>query len=236
VSAVRQSEKAAEANRRFFANNVEYADGVAELETYRVIREAINAEVRGVGALLDIGNGGVFDYDTALAGRIVAVDLFLDEAPPEAPPNVTFRQGDALALDEPDQEYDAVLLALVIHHLVGERAADLLPNLRQALSEAHRVLKPGGRLIVAESCVPAWFYAVEKILFGPLSLLARTPLMVHPATMQLPPREIGAHMADLFAGVRGRRLPVGPWILQFGVRWPSALTPARPWMMTGVRR
>ncbi len=236
MSGVRQSESAAEANRRFFSNNKEYAEGVAELETYRVIREAINAEVAGVGTLLDIGNGGVFDYDTSLAERIVAVDLFLDEAAPEAPPNVTFRRGDALALDEPDGAYDAVLLALVIHHLVGERAGDLVPNLRQTLSEAHRVLKPGGRLIVAESCVPRWFHAAEKVLFAPLSLLARTPLMTHPATMQLPARDIGAIMAERFGEVRGRRLPIGPWILQFGVRWPSALTPARAWMMTGVRR
>lgn len=232
-----QSSSSVDANQRWFANNASYAQGIAQLETYRTIRNAIDDEIGGVGRLLDIGNGGVFDYDTSRVRQIVAVDLFLDEAPPEtAPPNVTFRRGDALALDEETGAYDAVLIALVLHHLVGERPGDLVPNLRRAVSEAHRVLRPGGRLIVVESCVPPWFHAVERVLFRPLTLLARTPLLGHPATMQLPAREIGALMAERLAPVEGRELPVGRWLLQFGHRWPSALTPARPWMLTGVRR
>jgi hypothetical protein len=37
----------------------------------------------GVGELIDIGNDGVFDYDTSLVTSITAVDLFLDDLPPE---------------------------------------------------------------------------------------------------------------------------------------------------------
>jgi SAM-dependent methyltransferase len=231
-----QSQRSIDANRSWFADNAAYAQGIAQLDTYRTIRAAIDEQVAGVGRLLDVGNGGVFDYNTSLAHEIVAVDLFLDDAPPETgPPNVTFRQGDALALDEPDGSYDAVLVALVLHHLVGERTSDLVPNLRRAVAEAHRVLRPGGRLIVVESCVPSWFRSIERVAFRPLTLLARTPLLSHPATMQLPAREIGALMAERFAPVDGRELPVGRWILQFGRRWPSALTPARPWVLTGIR-
>lgn len=236
MSGSAQSRSSVDANRRWFADNASYAEGIARLETYRTIRAAIDEQVTGVGRLLDIGNGGVFDYDTSRAREIVAVDLFLDDAPPEsAPPNVTFRRGDALALDEPDGSYDAVLVALVLHHLVGEHPGDLVPNLRRAIAEAHRVLRPGGRLIVVESCVPAWFHAVERVMFRPLTLLAGTRLLSHPATMQLPARDIGALMAERFAPVQGRELPVGRWILQFGRRWPSALTPARPWLLTGSR-
>ena len=45
----------------------------------------------------------------------------------------------------------------------------MVANVRRAIAEAERVLEPGGRLIVAESCVPAWFYPVERALFGPSS-------------------------------------------------------------------
>ena len=54
---------------------------MSELDTYRLIREAITRELAGVGRLLDVGNGGVFEYDTSLVGSIVAVDLFLDSVP-----------------------------------------------------------------------------------------------------------------------------------------------------------
>ena len=135
----------------------------AELDTYRLIREAVTREVAGTGRLLDVGNGGVFDYDTTQVEEIVAVDLFLDQLPASHfPPNVTPRKGDALALDEPDGSYDVVLEALLYHHLVGTRPSDSIVNIRSAIAEAERVLRPGGRLVVAESCVPAWFYGFER--------------------------------------------------------------------------
>ena len=89
------------------------------------IREAVTREVAGTGLLLDVGNGGVFDYDTTKVDRIVAVDLFLDRLPAsQFPANVTARKGDALSLDEPDDSYEVVLEALLYHHLVGRRPDD----------------------------------------------------------------------------------------------------------------
>ena len=87
----------------------------------------------------------------------MAVDLFLDRLPASHfPPNVTARRGDALALDEPDGGVRG-----------GARGAALSPPRRQ-LARATRSTTsggrsprpaassgPGGRLVVAESCVPA---------------------------------------------------------------------------------
>ena len=41
------------------------------------------------------------------------------------------------------------------------RPDDSITNIRRAIAEAARVLEPGGRLVVAESCVPRWFYAIR---------------------------------------------------------------------------
>jgi SAM-dependent methyltransferase len=228
------SAEAVEQNKAFFAQNEQYARAVSELDTYRNIRLAIDAEVGGVGRLLDVGNGGAFDYSPELVDEIVAVDLFLDGVPPDAfPPNVVARGGDALALDEPADSYEAVLMAFLLHHLVGEHPRDLVANARQAIAEGVRVLEPGGRLIIVESCVAPWFFGVEQAMFYPLKWLAQTPAMSHPATLQLPTATLRALVEEQGAIVeRDQALPVGRWLLQFGKRWPAALTPARPRLLT----
>jgi SAM-dependent methyltransferase len=231
-----QEARSAEANERFFADNAAYARRVSELETYRNIRTALNRELSGIERLLDVGNGGVFDYDTSLVPQIVAVDLFLDAGMAvRFPPNVAPRRGDALALDEASASFDGVLLALVFHHLVGKRLDDILANSRRALAEAHRVLGPGGRLIVVESCVPAWFFPLEHLLFAALVALSRTGLMKHPPVAQLPFDRLRGLIEERFDVQRAQRIPTGRTILQLGLRWPTALTPARPYLIVATK-
>jgi SAM-dependent methyltransferase len=218
----------AQQNAEFFAREKHGRDAAA-LDTYRNIREALTREVAGTELLLDVGNGGVFEYDTTRVGRIVAVDLFLDRLPASHfPPNVTARQGDALALEEPDGTYEMVLEALLYHHLVGQRPDDSLVNIRRAIYEAERVLRPGGRLVIAESCVPRWFYGFERLMFRPLSAVAGTRLLGgHPAVLQLPFPLLQQLVGERLEIERAYRVPMGRWLTQFGVRWPTALTPAR---------
>jgi SAM-dependent methyltransferase len=232
-----QNATSAEQNAEFFARD-KHARDAAELDTYQRIREALTREVAGTGRLLDVGNGGVFEYDTTKVREIVAVDLFLDRVPEDQfPENATARKGDALDLEEPDSSYEVVLEALLYHHLVGSRAADSIVNIRTAIAEAERVLQPGGRLVVAESCVPRWFYRVEKVLFRPLVALARTRLLGgHPAVLQLPFALLRELIAERLEIERAYRVPAGRWITQFGRRWPTALTPARAVIVVARKR
>lgn len=96
--------------------------------------------------VLDVG-GGAGVHAAWLAERGYTVDL-IDPVPlhieqAAALPGVTATQGDARALPQPDQTIDVVLLLGPLYHLT--EAADR----HQALSEAHRVLAPGGLLAAA---------------------------------------------------------------------------------------
>jgi SAM-dependent methyltransferase len=234
---VRQQETAVAKNREFFAGE-RWSQQVSEIDTYRLIRQAIEAEVSGTEKLLDVGNGGVFEYSPELVGSIVAVDLFLSEIPAEQfPENVVARNGDALSLSEPDDTYDAVLHSFLYHHLVGDTAGALLGNVRQAIAEAERVLKPGGRLIVPEGCVPRWFYAFERVAFRPLVRVSKTRLLGgHPATLLMPFEDVVSMLGERLEVQRAERIPVGRWVSHFGRRWPAALTPARPYIIVATKR
>ena len=232
----RQDATSVEQNAEFFARDKHGRDA-AELDPYRNIREALTREVAGTNLLLDVGNGGVFEYDTTQVERIVAVDLFLDRLPSSNfPPNVTARRGDALVLDEPDDSYEMVLEALLYHHLVGARARDSTANIRRAIAEAGRVLRPGGHLVVAESCVPPWFCRFERLAVRPLALMARTRLLGgYPAVLQIPFALLRDLVGERPEIQRACRIPVG-WLTQFGRRWPAALTPARAVLIVGRKR
>jgi ubiquinone/menaquinone biosynthesis C-methylase UbiE len=105
--------------------------------------------------LLDVG-GGPGTYAAPLARRgyrvhlVDPVGLHVEQARQAAGsgPAAAFTAGlgDARQLSEPDQSQDAVLLFGPLYHLTD--AADR----RQALGEAWRVLRPGGRLLAMAIC------------------------------------------------------------------------------------
>jgi ubiquinone/menaquinone biosynthesis C-methylase UbiE len=230
ISGQSQSAGSVRKNASFFRDHLtSYGTNVRELDTYRRIREYTSEAVKHCHTLLDIGNGGVFDYDTAIVNSIVAIDLFFDELSPgyRKPPNVTFKAGSALDLPAHDASFDCVLMVMLLHHLIGNTVQESLNNTRRALEQAWRVLQPGGRLVIVESCVPKWFYTVERIVFRPATAVINR-LFSHPATLQYPPGLLEGMLADLGPDrCDVAVIPKGRWVLQYGVRWPSFLTPVR---------
>jgi len=229
----KQSSDSQKSNEVYFLNYIdEYGGMVGELDSYENIRTAINLHIDGLENLVDIGNGGVFAYDTNLVKKITAIDLFLDSLDfSKYPKNVILRQGDALNLEVPETFYDAVIFVMLIHHLVGENVKDTHENLTRCISEAHKVLKPGGKLIIVESCVPSWLYKAEKILF-PISNYLISKFLTHPMAFQYTSDMVANKILEFFGECEVQKIPKGKYIIQLGFKVRSFLTPVEAFIFT----
>ena len=111
--------------------------------------------------ILDVGTGtGVVAFRAATkvgdGGRVVGIDLsegMLSAANAKAErvglaERIAFRQMDAEKLEFPDATFDVAVSLFALLHF---------PNPLTALKEIHRVLKPGGRLVVAVGSSPPLF-------------------------------------------------------------------------------
>jgi ubiquinone/menaquinone biosynthesis C-methylase UbiE len=101
--------------------------------------------------VLDVGcGGGYLSRLLALAvgeeGRVTGIDpsaAAIEYARRKAPGNCEFTVGVAQHLDQPDESFDLVTSTLAVHHIPRDvRAA--------AFTQLYRVLRPGGRLLVAD--------------------------------------------------------------------------------------
>lgn len=227
----KQSAVSAEKNASFFLNHhSDYKAKVSELKTYQRIFAEVSLAIEGAELLIDVGNGGVFDYDTDKAKHIVAVDLmFTPEFAEPLPSNSEAKLGSALDLPVESGSADVVLMNMLLHHLTGKDVEETRANLMRSISEAARVLRPGGRLVIMESCVPNWFFEFEKTVYK-TSVKVIEKIMDHPPTLQFPPGFINDMVQLHFRDVSLRKIPKGLWVMQYGWRWPSALTPAQPYL------
>jgi ubiquinone/menaquinone biosynthesis C-methylase UbiE len=133
-------------------------------------RLAALSGARPADRVLDVGCGT--GYLTRLmvplvapGGHITGVDPsppMIDHARRHAPAACTYVVGEGQTLDLPDACFDVVVSSLALHHIPG-------PARAAAVGEMFRVLRPGGRLLIAEFRPPANHLAAHLVglLTGP---------------------------------------------------------------------
>jgi ubiquinone/menaquinone biosynthesis C-methylase UbiE len=140
-------------------------------------RTATLARIQPGEQVLDVGCGtGTLAMEVARrvgrAGRVAGIDPGTEQiararrSAARRPVPIEFQIGVIEQLAFPDQTFDVVLSTLMMHHLHGGLK-------RQGLAEIARVLKPGGRLVIADfkrkqerAGQAARFHAASSPFFG----------------------------------------------------------------------
>lgn len=123
-----------------------FADELAHKPLDRELLARFASEVNGRGQVYDLGCGPgqttafLCDHGVTVRGLDLSPELVREAR--QRHPGVEFETGDMLALPVGDESLAGVVAFYAIVHLS-------LAGLRRALAEMHRVLKAGGRLLLA---------------------------------------------------------------------------------------
>jgi ubiquinone/menaquinone biosynthesis C-methylase UbiE len=129
--------------------------------------------------ILDLGGGtgGVAHRFRAQGAQVCVVDRSYNLCRRALRRAVTAVTADMVYLPYRDGSVDTAIICQALHHLGGESAT------LDALGEAYRVLRPGGRLLILEidpptSVVERLHVWLEQVLFGPVHCWPREDLLL----------------------------------------------------------
>ena len=213
-------------NISFFDKNSVYQKDIINIDTYKNIYKEISRRLNGTDRLLDIGHGGVFDYDTKKIKKITGLDLSYMNSE-NLPSNIKLVKGSVLKLPKHLNSYDKVLMNMLLHHLTGKNISENFENLNKSILQSRNALKKKGKLIIVESCVPLWFNIIEKLSYKLASKIILKYLN-HPPVFQFTIEQIiNVLKKNGFKKVQYKIIKQGKFILQFGYKFPTFLTPVK---------
>ena len=222
-------------NIDFFSSNSEYQKNVATIDTYKILYSEITNFIKSSNKLLDIGHGGSFDYDTSKVKEITGLDLDKMIDVSKLPKNIKLVEGSALDIPESIRNFDTTIVVMLLHHLVGKSVSENLENLDKCLKQIHKTLIKNGKLIIVESCVPNWFYFIEKLLFKPTSFLIKK-FMKHPPAFQFTQEILKKYLTNNnYENINFKKIKQGKFILQYGIKVPTFLTPVETIIITATK-
>ena len=194
-------------------------------ELYSNCGAALDRELHG--RVLDIGSGGIFNYNPASVQQLVAVDYSIDAIDrSNLPRNSILIQGDGTKLPFRTASFDAVIMQFLIHHLALDTHKHTIQNVTECLRESMRVLRPDGKLLVVESCLPSVMEGVERLLY-PLTRRS-LKLIGQPMVFQFSIKTFERLIQSQFNNpITTTPISIGKFISQFGVRVPGWMSPCQ---------
>lgn len=139
---------------------LEYIDTVEREYSaiYTRTLNAVNGHIRG--DLLDIGSGGVNIFSSS------GDHIFYDISQVLLSSHSSLRVcGESAMLPFLSDSFDTVLFHFSIHHFAQESFYLTIDYIKKAIQEAKRVLRPEGKIIIAENCVSGFVEMAESLLF-----------------------------------------------------------------------
>lgn len=109
------------------------------------------------------------------------------------PLTIDFHVGDAMNLPFPERHFDVVILHLILA---------VVPEPQRALTEAHRVLRPGGRMLILDKFLHRGERAWIRRAINPLSsrLATRTDVVFEPLVERHPDLHLTEDCAAMAGG------------------------------------
>ena len=205
------------------------------IDTYKILYSEITDFIKSSDRLLDIGHGGSFDYDTSKVKEITGLDLDKMIDINNLPKNINLIEGSVLNIPKNVKNFDTTLVVMLLHHLVGNNVSENLENLDKCLQQIRKTLINNGKLIIVESCVPKWFYLIEKLLFKPTSFLIKK-FMKHPPAFQFTQAILDKYLKkNNYKNINFKKVKQGKFILQYGIKFPTFLTPVETIIITATK-
>jgi SAM-dependent methyltransferase len=155
-----------------FYNDYEKTAYALQPELYGEIASVLNSEFRQFSEasgrlprVLDVGAAGIIPYDPALTEATTILDLFEKPAALELKEGVGWRVGNILDVDPAeDGAWDVIVFSSVLHHL-ADKHNNAFANVCRAATCSARRLRPGGRVVVVESCCSRAVASLQDVLY-----------------------------------------------------------------------
>jgi len=135
--------------QKIYADYQSSVEKAPVLDVHQRIKRVI--EPRLAGIVVDIGSGGDTRHRNPAITLLVSVDNVVEFLRHAKDPAALNAAGDVRALPFKRGSVDRIVIQFVIHHLTDDNLAGTFRNVRAAVAESARILKPGGRIFIVDS-------------------------------------------------------------------------------------